>query len=147
MLWCIFSVLVSPSASNKYTTADYLDSLDYIICSQITEPTTEYCEKLYDHLDKYCDVLQSLLEQLRRKDSEAGEAIANYWALGKPKFTQKYDAQVLDKLKKTLRESNEDVELFDRKIGKVKILWDEFKEECMKNKHFCDPTGVLFQSK
>ncbi|KAG8311705.1 hypothetical protein J6590_037315 [Homalodisca vitripennis] len=128
----------------KFTTADYLESLDHLICGQITQPSLEDCERLYDHLDRYYDCLLGLLESLRQQDPYTGEAIANYWALGQPEFTQDYDVEVYKKLENILRATNRQMNLFFDKIEKIKTLWQEFKEECEKNKYYCEPSPVLF---
>lgn len=147
-MWLISGIaivlIVSQSALSKFTTADYLDSLDFLICGQITKPSVDDCEKLYDHLDRYNDCLLSLLESLRAKDTYVGEAIAHYWALGKPEFTQDYDVDVYKKLQDVLRATDREMGIFFDKIEAIKALWEEFREECEQNKYFCEPSTVLF---
>lgn len=149
-MWCL-QVLISLVLQKciisyyKYSTADYLDSLDYIICSQITDPTAgDRCDTLYDHLDKYHDSLNVLLDHLKGKHSEEGEAIAKYWSMETPKFTQDYDVPTFQRLEAILRETNKDINLFYQKIDRVKILWNEFKEECERNEYFCEPSTFIF---
>lgn len=136
--------LLLKNVSTKFTTADYLDSLDYLICGQINKPSVEDCEKLFDHLDRYYDCLLGLLESLREKDVYAGEAIANYWALGRPGFTQDFDVHIYQKLQDILRATDREMNLFFDKVEKIKALWEEFREECENNRYFCEPSPVLF---
>uniref|UniRef100_A0A1B6K9Z0 DUF3456 domain-containing protein n=1 Tax=Graphocephala atropunctata TaxID=36148 RepID=A0A1B6K9Z0_9HEMI len=140
----IFHVIFHRDCYAKFTTADYLESLDHLICGQITQPSLEDCERLYDHLDRYYDCLLGLLESLRQQDPYTGEAIAHYWALGEPEFAKDYDVEVYKKLENIMRATDREMSLFFEKVEKIKGLWEEFKEECEKNKYYCEPSPVLF---
>lgn len=136
----VFILCVATGQVNcKYTSADYLKSLDDVICRYINEPTAEASEHLYEDLDLYKDALESLLECVKAKDISVQEAVINYWASGKPRFTQDNEVWVYKKMQSFLRFTDLEMGKFFGKIEEVKSMWDKFKEECEKDIEFCAP--------